>query len=106
MIATAAPMRRNTANTSATFSTNGTYVLQLLATDGALFTNNQVPLGTSRVNFTSSGALGMHVLGKKLNWSAEVRYMHISNAGISSANPGINTLQLRLGVGMFTPRPQ
>jgi hypothetical protein len=69
---------------------------------GALFTNVQVPPGTSRVNFTSSSALGMHVLGAKLNWSAEVRFMHISNAGISSENPGINTLQLRLGIGMFT----
>jgi hypothetical protein len=69
---------------------------------GALFTNVQVPPGTSRVNFTSSNALGMHVLGAKLNWSAEVRFMHISNAGISSGNPGINTLQLRLGIGMFT----
>jgi hypothetical protein len=28
--------------------------------------------------------------------------MHISNAGISSLNPGINTLQLRVGVGVFT----
>jgi lipid A 3-O-deacylase len=71
---------------------------------GALFTNVQVPAGTSRVNFTSSSALGMHVLGAKLNWSAEVRFMHISNAGISSGNPGINTLQLRLGIGMFTRR--
>ena len=34
--------------------------------------------------------------------SADVRFMHISNAGISSANPGINTVQLRLGVGLFT----
>ena len=69
---------------------------------GTLFTNVQVPAGTSRVNFTSSAALGAHVLRGKLNWSAEVRYMHISNAGLSSRNPGINTLQLRLGIGMFT----
>ena len=69
---------------------------------GAVFTNVQVPAGTSRVNFTSSSALGLHVLGAKLNWSAEVRFMHISNAGLSSENPGINTLQLRLGIGMFT----
>jgi Lipid A 3-O-deacylase (PagL) len=69
---------------------------------GVVFTNVQAPPGTSRVNFTSSSALGMHVLGAKLNWSAEVRYMHISNAGLSSENPGINTLQLRLGIGMFT----
>jgi len=37
-----------------------------------------------------------------VTWSAEVRYMHISNAGISALNPGVNTLQLRVGVGMFT----
>ncbi len=54
------------------------------------------------MNFTTSGALGMHVLAKKFNVSAEFRFMHISNASISSRNPGINTLQLRLGLGMFT----
>jgi hypothetical protein len=72
---------------------------------GALLTNSQVPPGTSRVNFTTGGALGMHILSRKFNCSAEVRFMHISNEGISSPNPGINTLQLRLGVGMFTHRP-
>jgi lipid A 3-O-deacylase len=71
---------------------------------GALITNRQVPPGTSRANFTSSGAVGMHILGKKFNWSAEVRYMHISNAGIASTNPGINTVQVRLGIGTFTRR--
>ena len=53
-------------------------------------------------HFTPSAAVGMHILGKKFNWSAEVRYAHISNAGIASINPGINTLQVRIGVGMFT----
>jgi hypothetical protein len=72
---------------------------------GALVTNKRIPPGTSRVNFTPSGALGIHFLGKRCTWSAEVRYMHISNAGISSINPGVNTLQLRVGVGMFT-RPR
>jgi lipid A 3-O-deacylase len=69
---------------------------------GTLFTNTQVPAGTSRVNFTTTGALGVHFLRSKFNWSAEVRYMHISNAGLSSPNPGINTIQLRLGFGRFT----
>jgi lipid A 3-O-deacylase len=69
---------------------------------GALLTNSQVPAGTSHLNFTTSGALGMHILGGKFNWSAEVRFMHISNASLSSSNPGINTLQLRIGVGLFT----
>jgi lipid A 3-O-deacylase len=71
---------------------------------GTLFTNNQVPPGTSRVNFTTSGALGVHFLRTKYNWSAEVRFMHISNAGLASPNPGINTIQFRIGFGRFTQR--
>lgn len=69
---------------------------------GTLFTNDRVPPRTSRVNFTTSGALGVHFLRSKYNWSAEVRYMHISNAGLSTPNPGINTIQVRLGFGRFT----
>ena len=69
---------------------------------GTLFTNVNVPPGTSRINFTTSGALGMHFLQKKYNFSAELRFMHISNASIANLNPGINTLQLRLGFGRFT----
>ena len=68
---------------------------------GTLFTNDYVPPGTSHVNFTSSGALGLHFLRSKYNWSAEIRFMHISNAGLANLNPGINTLQLRLGFGRF-----
>jgi len=69
---------------------------------GTLFTNTEVPPGTSRVNFTTSGALGLHFLRSKYTWSAEVRFMHISNAGLASPNPGINTIQVRLGFGRFT----
>jgi hypothetical protein len=71
---------------------------------GTLFTNTKVPEGTSRVNFTSSGALGLHFLRSRHNISAEVRYMHISNAGIATPNPGINTIQLRLGFGLFSQK--
>jgi hypothetical protein len=69
---------------------------------GTLFTNTQVPPGTSRVNFTTSGALGVHFLRNKYNWNAEVRFMHISNAGLATPNPGINTIQVRLGLGRFS----
>jgi lipid A 3-O-deacylase len=69
---------------------------------GTLFSNTQVPPGTSRVNFTTSGALGLHFLRSKYNWSTEVRFMHISNAGLASPNPGINTIQVRLGFGRFS----
>jgi Lipid A 3-O-deacylase (PagL) len=71
---------------------------------GTLFTNTKVPEGTSRINFTTSGALGLHFLRSKHNISAEVRFMHISNAGLSSPNPGINTIQFRLGFGLFSQK--
>ena len=68
---------------------------------GTLFTNHDVPAGTNSVNFTSAAAFGVHLLGDKYAWSVEVRYMHISNAGLATPNPGINTVQVRLGVGRF-----
>jgi hypothetical protein len=71
---------------------------------GTLFTNTKVPEGTSRINFTTSGALGVHFLRSKHNLSAELRFMHISNAGLSTPNPGINTIQLRLGFGLFSQK--
>jgi len=71
---------------------------------GTLFTNTKVPEGTSRINFTTGAALGLHFLRSKHNISTEVRYMHISNAGLSSPNPGINTIQFRLGFGLFSQK--
>jgi lipid A 3-O-deacylase len=70
-------------------------------TGGVLFTNHDVPNGTNTVNFMDQAALGMHILGAKHNVSVELRYMHISNAGLATPNPGVNTVQVRLGVGRF-----
>ncbi len=68
---------------------------------GTLFSDHNIPTGTNTVNFTSAAALGTHVLGPKYNWSVEVRYLHISNAGLATPNPGLNTVQVRVGVGKF-----
>ena len=68
---------------------------------GTLFTDHSVPTYTNTVNFTSAAALGTHVLGPKYNWSVELRYLHISNAGLANFNPGLNTVQVRVGVGRF-----
>jgi hypothetical protein len=84
------------------FDTHGRFVPYLDLGGGALFTDKQVPAGTSRINFTTAGAVGVHFLAGKMNWTADVRFMHISNAGLEKPNPGINTVQLRLGVGWFT----
>jgi Lipid A 3-O-deacylase (PagL) len=70
-------------------------------TGGVLFTDHNVPRYTNTVNFMDQAALGTHILGAKYNWSLELRYMHISNAGLGNLNPGINTVQVRLGVGRF-----
>jgi hypothetical protein len=70
-------------------------------TGGVLFTNHDVPTGTNTVNFMDQAALGTHILGAKYNWSIELRYMHISNAGLGNLNPGVNTVQVRLGIGKF-----
>ena len=86
------------------FDTHGSVVPYFELGGGTLFTNTQVPAGTSRVNFTTSGALGLHFLRSKHNVSAEIRYMHISNAGLANLNPGINTVQLRLGFGWFSQK--
>jgi lipid A 3-O-deacylase len=83
------------------FAARGRIEPYLELNGGTLFTNHQVPTGTSAVNFTDAAALGMHILGDKHAFSLEVRYMHISNAGLSSPNPGINTVQVRLGIGKF-----
>jgi hypothetical protein len=84
------------------FDTHGRVVPYIDLGGGVLFTNTQVPAGTSRINFTTAGAVGLHFLAGKVNWSADVRFMHISNAGLQTLNPGINTVQLRLGLGWFT----
>src|ERR1700722_8099746 len=68
---------------------------------GVLFSHQDIPAYTNDVNFSPSAALGTHILGEKYNWSVEVRYLHISNAGLGNYNPGLNTVQVRLGVGRF-----
>ena len=74
--------------------THGSVVPYLELGGGTLFTTTKVPERTSRINFTTSAAIGLHFLRSKRNLTTEVRFMHISNAGLATPNPGINTLQL------------
>ena len=83
------------------FQSHGRISPYLELTGGVLFTNHDVPTGTNTVNFMDQAALGTHILGVKRNVSLELRYMHISNAGLATPNPGINTVQVRLGIGRF-----
>jgi hypothetical protein len=91
----------NPLNLKWNFATPGRIAPYVELSGGTLFTNHNVPDGTNTVNFTSSAAVGAHFLGDRWNWSAELRYMHISNAGLATPNPGLNTVQVRLGIGKF-----
>lgn len=86
------------------FERRGRFSPYLELSGGTLFTDHNVPAYTNTVNFTSAAALGTHILGEKYNWSLELRYLHISNAGLATPNPGINTVQVRLGIGRFLAR--
>lgn len=92
----------NPLNLKWNFATRGERVMPYFElSGGTLFTNHDVPAFTSQVNFTSAAAFGFHFLGERHTWSIEACYMHISNAGLSDPNPGINTVQIRLGIGKF-----
>ena len=82
------------------FATRGHVAPYLELNGGTLFTTHEVPAGTSKINFTSGPALGLYFFGEHA-WSAEVRYMHISNGSLTVPNPGVNTVQVRLGLGKF-----
>ena len=86
------------------FERRGRFSPYLELTGGTLFTTHDVPTGTNPVNFMDQAAFGTHILGAKYNWSLELRYMHISNAGLATPNPGVNTVQVRLGIGKFFRR--
>jgi lipid A 3-O-deacylase len=94
----------NPLNLKWNFATRGRVVPYFELSGGTLFTNHDVPPGTNTTNFTSGAGLGAHFLGDSHNWTLEFRYMHISNAGLAALNPGINTVQVRLGIGKFFSR--
>ena len=71
---------------------------------GTLFSTDNVPrVSPSQVNFTSGAAVGLQFLGHRFNPTIALRYAHISNAGLASPNPGINTIQFQIGINHFTP---
>jgi Lipid A 3-O-deacylase (PagL) len=82
------------------FATRGHVAPFLELNGGVLFTSHQVPRGTSTINFTPGAAFGFYFLGERA-WSLDARYLHISNAGLTVPNPGVNTFELRLGFGKF-----
>ncbi len=83
------------------FERHGRWAPYMELNGGLLFTSAQIPPGTSNVNFTPGAALGVQFFDRHWNPMLAVRYQHISNAGLSVPNPGINTVQIMLGLGRF-----
>ena len=80
------------------FSAGSKVVPYLEGGAGMLFTNHDVPFGTNTVNFTPQAALGLQFfIHHKRSINVAARYVHISNAGLATPNPGINTIQFTLG---------
>jgi hypothetical protein len=76
---------------------------------GVLFTNHDVPDGTNNVNFTPQAGIGVHIPikpGSNRHLGIALKYVHISNAGLSVPNPGLNTVQVKISIGHFcSPNP-
>ena len=69
---------------------------------GVLISTREIPVGEERFNFTPTGAIGINLLRGKYHWSIDFRYFHISDAQITSFNPGTDTFGLRVGWGAFS----
>jgi hypothetical protein len=69
---------------------------------GGLISTREIPVGESRFNFTPTGAVGVSILRGKYHWSVDFRYLHISDAKLTSFNPGTDTFGLRVGWGVFS----
>jgi hypothetical protein len=91
----------NPLNLKWNFERHGRIVPYTELSGGLLFTTHDVPANTSQINFTPSAAFGFHYLADRFAWTLEGRYLHISDAGLSRLNPGVNTFEVRIGVGKF-----
>ena len=65
---------------------------------GVLVSFDDVPPGTNTVNFMPQASFGVQIFTReKRAVSVAAKYVHISNAGLATPNPGINTLQFSVG---------
>jgi lipid A 3-O-deacylase len=92
----------NPVNLKWNFTNSAHMVPYLELGGGVLFSNHAVPLNTSHVNFVTHATLGFQFFNNNRRaFTAGVRYEHISNAGLTVPNPGVNTVQFQVGVNWF-----
>ena len=65
---------------------------------GVLLTSADVPARTYPLNFTPQAGFGVHAFRTpRQAFTFTFKFMHISNGGLDSPNPGINTVQMIFG---------
>jgi len=84
------------------FTSGGKVAPYLELGGGVLISRDNVPPGTSNVNFMPQASFGVQIFTReKRAISIAAKYVHISNAGLSTLNPGLNTLQFSVGYHWF-----
>jgi hypothetical protein len=83
------------------FLRHGRFIPYMDGSGGGMVTLGRVPPQGSNFNFTATGALGVHILSGSHAWSVDVRLFHISDAFIVPRDPTYNTLEVRVGFGLF-----
>ncbi len=92
----------NPLNLKWNFTSSARTVPYLELGGGVLFSNHAVPVNTSHVNFVTHATLGFQFFNNdRRAFTAGIRYEHISNAGLTVPNPGINTVQFQVGLNWF-----
>jgi len=65
---------------------------------GPMIAEYQVPAATSFFNMNSHGGFGVIIMGKRdIGLYAGYRFMHVSNGGMASRNPGLNVNSIVIG---------
>jgi Lipid A 3-O-deacylase (PagL) len=70
-------------------------------TGGGILANHAVPRTDTAFNFTLTTALGFSVFRGRHAVNIDFRLFHLSNAGLSNPNLGLNNLQVRIGFSLF-----
>jgi len=84
------------------FTSGGKVAPYLELGGGVLISLDNVPPGTSNVNFMPQASFGVQIFTReKRAISIAAKYVHISNAGLATLNPGLNTLQFSVGYHWF-----
>jgi len=69
---------------------------------GVLYTDEQVPPGATKRNFTPQGGIGLqYLITNQVALGGEYRFHHLSNKGKTETNPGVNTHLILFGVTWF-----